>query len=133
MFAGIPATLLKSYFKEHHSLTFCEFFSKQSMIFYLQGMDRILKCLALHSFHPWCISFEWNLQNQGLRILLRKKKMNLLRKGNLFFTRVVIKIKTFHSCRNPVVRVALVSLVSLVSRLYRTCVARVGHSCCEIG
>ena len=72
--------------------------------------------------------FQGNLQNQWLWILLRKRN-EFFKKRKYVFTRVIIKIKVFHSCHNRVVRLATCrprkTLVSLVSYSFHTRVALV--------
>ena len=72
---------------------------KESMIFWLQRMNKIFKCLnslliALHSFHPWCI-FWGKFTKSRIMIFFKKKKMNLLRKVNMFSLVSLSKSKSF--------------------------------------
>ena len=75
---------------------------KESMIFWLQRMNKIFKCLnslliALHSFHPWCI-FWGKFTKSRIVIFFKKKKMNLLRKVNMFsLVSFIVKCHAFQA------------------------------------
>ena len=90
----------------------------------------------------WC-TFQMNVAMETRhfeKVVLRKKLLLSLLSficdiANIgvwkyVFTRIVIKIFFFHSCRSCSTRV---TLVSYSCRLFRIRVARIWHSCCKIG
>ena len=86
-------------------------------------MNRIFKCLnsfliARHSFHPRCIFSRGILKTKDYKFF-QEKKMNLLKKDNMFSVVSLSKSKFLtcvapHWCRTRVALVLLVSYLCLI-------------------
>ena len=96
---------------------------KVSMIFWLQGMNRIFKCfnsllITLHSFHPCCIFWGKFAKSRIMNSFKKKKIFHSCRYQNPNRTLVALMLFMPHSC------LTRVALVLLVSHSHHTCVAR---------